>query len=107
MEAGIEGVMEAVRKNKQTLLCRLRARERDFSSCIIMRPRIQERQQALSQVLPSAGPAIVCTILQLAASTIRRFKTKLVRYPPQAVGCLTREREREREKLVMVAWVAK
>lgn len=29
MEAGIEGVMEEVRKDKQTLLCRLRASGRD------------------------------------------------------------------------------
>lgn len=75
MEAGIEGVMEEVRKDEQTLLCRLRPRGRDFLLVASSWPSDQERQQALSQVLPSAGPAIVCTILQLVASTIRGFKT--------------------------------
>lgn len=46
-----------------------------FSLVASLRPLDQERQEALSQVLPSAGPTIVCTMLQLVASTIRRFKT--------------------------------
>lgn len=87
------------------------------SSCA---PRVRRDRKVLSQVLPSVGPAIVCTILQLVARTIRRFKTIWVRHSLQAVGLSYpfllplpsppllgerkrgREKERGRRKLVMV-----